>query len=200
MNNLIGLVGYGRCGKDRLGAALVPLGWQRACWGDIIKRQLDSVIQKHFDFSAFTERDGEKAVIRRVLEEWGEANFHNISREFFHNLPARCVNTRILGARQAALWREMGGILVWVERPGARPKTEFEARTFAELTRRDLIDLKVINDGTERHLGKAAEEILADRKRMEELVRPGNRPGIVRCGGLVLAEPGPVGCPSGFPA
>lgn len=188
--NLIGLTGFARTGKDVVGDVLVGLGHQRKCFGDVIKTQLNPFTTKHLGISAFTEIDDQKSVIRPLLELWGEVNYNNISREFFHNLPDKAVNTRMMTARQVAQWRAVGGIVVDVRRPGKGPATALEERSAADLEALRLIDLIIENDGTLEDLRRTTEALFGPRNDLEGLVSAWDRPGPVRCRCAVVAEPG----------
>ena len=85
-------------------------GYERSSFGDIIKRQLDPIIRLHFGFSAFTTDQNQKARIRRTLESWGEDNYAAIFQEYFSNLPARSVNTRLVRVTEAEEWLLRGGV------------------------------------------------------------------------------------------
>ena len=61
MANLIAFAGYAREGKDAAATRLISLGWKRIAFGDIIKRQIDSLVQQHLGFSAFTENDTKRS-------------------------------------------------------------------------------------------------------------------------------------------
>jgi hypothetical protein len=106
MANLIAFAGYAREGKDAAAQRLIADGWKRCAFGDIIKRQMDPLINHHLGFSAFTEDDTQKKKIRPILEQWGEVNYDGVMREFFDTLPARAVNTRLVRLREAKEWME----------------------------------------------------------------------------------------------
>lgn len=147
MTARIALAGYAGCGKDEAARALYPLGFQRACFGDIIKAQLDPLIQEHFGFSAFTEDRTQKAQIRPVLEQWGEVNYDGVSRQFHENLPDLAVNTRIVRVREARRWRDMGGVIWYVDRPGVQAATEWEHERLTELSALGF-DAILLNNGS----------------------------------------------------
>lgn len=152
----IAFCGYSRTGKDSAAIPLIEAGHTRRCFGDIIKRQLDPIIQKHFGFSAFTEVTAEKARIRRTLESWGEDNYDAILDELFDGLPERCVNTRLCRVREARRWREVGGILIEVVREGVGPSTPWEEATMREMRAAGLVDGELPNHGTVAELQSLA--------------------------------------------
>lgn len=130
----IAFAGYAGSGKDTAATRLIQRGFKRVCFGDIIKRQLDSVIQQHFGFSAFTEDREQKALIRGVLEQWGDANYEKIGEEFFRDLPVLAVNTRLVRVREAEKWVEGGGFIFVMHRPGLEPSSKWEEQCLTELT------------------------------------------------------------------
>ena len=116
MSNLIAFAGYAREGKDAAAHKLISLGWKRIAFGDIIKRQLDPLVKQHLKFSAFTESDELKQLIRPILEQWGEVNYDGVMREFFDSLPTHAVNTRLVRLREAKEWISRGGIILRIRR------------------------------------------------------------------------------------
>jgi hypothetical protein len=72
------LIGFGftaRSGKDY--ATKLVQKWypeaQRIAFADELKRDLEPLITARFGFSAFTEKDEEKTLIRPILVAYGEA-------------------------------------------------------------------------------------------------------------------------------
>lgn len=144
----VALFGYGNCGKDTAGQALVRRGYTRSCFGDIIKRQVDGLVRHYFGFSAFTEVDEEKQKIRPLLESWGDVNYWGIFHEYFSDLPELCVNTRLCRVREAEEWKRRGGTILEIFRPGHGPVTPWEAKIGEDLLAAQLIDGIILNDGT----------------------------------------------------
>lgn len=159
-NPLIAFVGYARAGKDEAAKPLIAAGYNRVCFGDVIKRQVDQLIQRHLGFSAFTEVTEQKAKIRRTLENWGEDNYDNIFNYFFNHLPRPAVNTRLCRVREAQEWKRLGGILVEIRRPNTDAETQWSADRLKELTDADLIDGVIFNDGTLEQLAAKVRENL----------------------------------------
>jgi hypothetical protein len=147
MINRIALTGYAKAGKDTAAEALFQYGYQRRCFGDIIKRQLDSLVQAHLGFSAFTSDPQEKAQIRHVLEHWGDANYDSITEEYFADLPYKAVNTRLVRSREARQWIDRGGVVIEVHRPGFAACSQWEADNLQELYREKLIHGVIVNGG-----------------------------------------------------
>ncbi len=133
MNTMrIGLTGYARAGKDEVCRILMDeYGLKRVAFGDHIKSDMDDFIQKKFGFSAFTENDAQKSLIRGLLIEHGYARYDYFLQQLMSDLPERCVNARIFRVEEAVIWRNAGGTLYRVARPGnqaAEPKEEAELR------------------------------------------------------------------------
>lgn len=129
----IAFAGYAGSGKDTAALRLIERGFKRVCFGDIIKRQIDPLIQEHLGFSAFTEDREQKTLIRGVLEQWGDANYEKIGEEFFRDLPPLAVNTRLVRVREAEKWVDGGGIILVVNRPGVEPSSKWEEQCLKEL-------------------------------------------------------------------
>lgn len=145
MKNLIAFAGYARCGKDTACDALVPHGYKRVAPGDIIKRFSDSLCLKHLGFSAFTQVDEQKKLIRPLLETVGDTFYDAIMEEYFETLPEKAVNGRMVRPQEAYEWKERGGYIVMIVRPGVAPATEWEAARLAELQEAGVIDMTILN-------------------------------------------------------
>lgn len=144
MIDLVAFAGYARVGKDEASAALVDLGYTRTAFGSIIKREVDHLIQRYFGFSAFTEKDDEKALIRGVLESWGDACYDRINDELFRTLPRRAVNARIVRIKEAREWVNRGGAIIELQRPGFGPATDWERDRLDELRASGLITHTIV--------------------------------------------------------
>lgn len=145
---LIAFCGFARSGKDEAAKPLIAANYNRVCFGDIIKQQLDTLIQRHFGFSAFTEVSEEKAKIRRTLENWGEDNYDNIFAHFFKTLPNPAVNTRLCRLPEGREWVARGGIIIEVVRPGVEAETQWSADRVRELNEAGLVHKTIYNFGT----------------------------------------------------
>lgn len=143
MIDLVAFAGYARVGKDVAAGALAAYGHQRIAFGSIIKGQVDLLVQRHLGFSAYTEVDAQKKQIRGLLEQWGEANYDNITDELFKALPDRAVNARIVRLREAREWVKRGGVIIELQRPGFGPATDWERDRLEELRASGLISYTV---------------------------------------------------------
>lgn len=190
MSNLIALTGYARAGKDEAAKALTQVGWERRCFGDLIKEQIDPLVRRHLGFSAFTEIDAQKQLIRGTLEQWGESNYANIMREFFDRLPFKTVNTRLCRVAEGLEWRRRGGLIVEIQRVtdgvphGA--STDWERAVVDSLRSANLIDICIVNDGSPEDLYRTMQTLFVDNER--PVTSPGSGPRTIRCSGPVFAE------------
>jgi len=87
----------------------------------------------------YTEVDTEKAILRPLLERWGECFYLDIFNEYFDALPQNAVNTRLVRIREAQEWVSRGGVLWMVLRPGKGPETPWIQARMHELIRAGVI-------------------------------------------------------------
>jgi hypothetical protein len=184
-HNLIALTGYSRSGKDTAADALVAIGYERRAFGDIIKRFVaedQSVMFSHFrhwlldtartqsriseiaygwslvklcGVDPFTQDDEVKPLLRALFEDYGIWRYDEVVQQFFSSLPEKCVNSRLCRPEEAIQWRQRGGLIVEVIRPGNRPQTEVEGQWMTELHVQGLVDSIIKNNGSPSQLSKA---------------------------------------------
>lgn len=158
----IALHGVAGVGKDEVGKILVSkYGMTRVAFGDLIKADLDPLVREHLGFSSFTEDREQKAKIRELLVHWGYTNYESIERRFFSTLPERAVNTRIFRARECEQWRERGGVVIEVTRPGCAAAEPNEARELEDCWARGLIDAIIHNTGNLNDLEDAVAAVVS---------------------------------------
>lgn len=148
ITQLVALTGFAGCGKDAAAVGLIDAGFTRKCFGDIIKKQIDHLCVAYLGFSAFTSDRDKKSQIRGILEQWGEANYDSILSDYFKSIDGDTVNTRLCRTREAIAWRERGGKIIEVIRPGVGPATQWESDRLEELRSAGLIDGQLVNDGS----------------------------------------------------
>lgn len=149
MINRIALTGVSRSGKDEVAKILVQeFGYVRHSFGDIIKRQLRELIYQHTGIDSYTEDDSKKKIIRPTLEAWSETNADGLMREYWDTAPKKLVNNRLIKVREAETFRCYGDAIIWVERPGFGPATEWERQQLAQLRSAGLINGEILNNGT----------------------------------------------------
>jgi len=150
---LIAFTGYAGAGKDEAAAPLIAAGWQRRAFGDIIKDIFDPLVKRHLGFSAHTKDREQKSRIRGLLVHGGEAFYDVVFNTYFHPniaLPVYkpLVNTRLMRLREAVKWKECGGIIIEVVRPGVEPAEPMEAVWLEEIRAAGHIDHRIHNGGT----------------------------------------------------
>ena len=148
----IAFCGYARCGKDEAAKPLYALGYQRRCFGDIIKGDLDEIVKKHLGFSAFTEDIAQKEHIRPLLEQYGEVFYDSVLSRFITYMPEKAVNTRLVKVREATAFKDIGGMIYEIVRPYTSAATEWECLRLGELRQSGLIAGIIVNDGTQEEL------------------------------------------------
>jgi hypothetical protein len=180
---LIALTGYGRTGKDLFALPLLHAGYERICFGDIIKKQLDGLVQDHLGFSAFTEDNKQKQLIRGLLEQWGDSNYDGVMSAFFGAVDKhpKVVNTRLCRVREAAEWKKRGGLLVEVRRPGVSPATQWEADVVESLHKVGLVDLSIGNTGTPAQLHRLVTDMFCMGRDWEQYRAAGTTNHYVSC-------------------
>lgn len=157
---LIAFTGYAGAGKDETAAPLIAAGWQRRAFGDVIKGIFDPLVQEHLGFSAFTADRAQKSRIRGLLVHGGEAFYDTVFDTYFQalftdvRLPS-LVNTRLMRLREAVKWKECGGIIIEVVRPGVLPAEPMEAAWLEEIRAAGHIDHRIHNAGTVQALHQA---------------------------------------------
>ena len=190
-NNLIAFTCYSRGGKDEAAKVLIENGWKRHAFGDIIKQQIDSLVRQHLGFSAFTEVDAEKQMIRGVLEQWGESNYANIRAAYFDTLPPKTVNVRLCREDEAVEWQKRGGLIVEIKRKTNGmwhlPATDWEQGIVQGLRNADLVDITIVNDASPEHLRQTMRQTFVAHE--APLSRgSGSRPRIIWCSNAVLPD------------
>ena len=174
----IALTGAERSGKDAAGLILSQIGLTRYAFGDLIKariacapdwqvfRMMDRLQQhpivpglsgavargffliRSGAIDSFTEDDADKALIRPALEQYGEAFWDELMRDYYQGLPEYAVNTRLIKDHEAQAWIEHGGVVFEVTRPGKAPLTQWSADRLAELRQAGYVKGTIENKGT----------------------------------------------------
>jgi dephospho-CoA kinase len=156
----VAIAGAARTGKDEVAKSLVTeLGYTRHSFGDILKRQLRPLLLQYTGIDAFTEIDAEKKIIRPTLEAWSVTNGPGLVREYWETAPAKLINNRLVKVDEAAEFKNHGGVIVWLERPGKGPVSAWEAEQLEKLKASGLIDLTLLNDGTLEDLRRKVLEL-----------------------------------------
>ncbi len=149
---MVAFAGYAGTGKDTAALALIQRGYQRRCFGDVIKDLFDPLVRQHLGFSAHTGDRTQKAKIRELLVHGGEAFYDVVSQRFFDAVDdlieqdRRVVNTRLCRPPEAREWQRRGGIIVELVRPGCGPAEPMEAQWLEEIRALGLIAATVVNN------------------------------------------------------
>ena len=147
--NRVAIVGASRVGKDSVVNIMIKeLGYQRHSFGDLIKKQLGPIIKEHTGIDSFTENDQEKTLLRPVLEGWSVTNSSGLLREYWATAPNKLVNNRLVKLDEAREVKSHDGSIVWVNRPGRSPATDWERTELGKLTESGLVDAYIENDST----------------------------------------------------
>lgn len=157
---LIAFTGYAGAGKDEAAAPLISAGWERRAFGDIIKDIFNPLVRQHLGFSAHTQDRGQKSLIRGLLVHGGEAFYDAVFARYFHpNFNSLgfdpLVNTRLMRLREAVKWKECGGIIIEVVRPGVHAAEPMEAAWLEEIRAAGHIDHRISNGGDVQALHQA---------------------------------------------
>jgi len=145
MKKLIGITGYARSGKDtfyeRAAFHLSKEGKTatRIAFADALKKELDPLLKKHTNISAFTEDPKDKELIRPLLVTYGT----DLRRKLNENCWIQSIQNKVIDHlnqnefvfvtdvrfENEAKWIKMNnGILVRVEREGIGPANHEEHR------------------------------------------------------------------------
>ena len=178
----IAFTGYAHSGKDVAAQPLIEHGYTRRAYGDIVKRQCKQLVEENLGIDSHTEDPVQKDHIRPLLETWGELNYDNIAKEYFDGLPEYSVNTRICHMPEVVRWKEIGGVIVAIDRPGTVPQTQWEERRIKEQLAYECISLIIVNDSSIAKLHEviATLFLLNDKANAWSQIC-GDRPWTVRC-------------------
>jgi hypothetical protein len=150
---LIGLCGYAGSGKDEAAKGLVADGWERVALADAVREAmlaLDPIIGRwHPDTPVQAQVSGRLSALLHSPDDWSDLKLHpevrallqrlgteagrdihgqdcwvNIARRKILATSNNVVVTDIRFANEAAMIRELGGVLIRIERPGVGPVNE----------------------------------------------------------------------------
>lgn len=161
---IIGLCGYARAGKDTMAAAIVERGWTRLAFADNLKDDLRTMLEDAVRRGGAPVADiqrrvcqmlagPDKAKARPLMVAYG-AFMRTFEPDYWiarlrrqiDALPddARVVITDVRYENEAEWVRSLGGVALWVERPGIGPANSEEAVR----TRKDYCDGSLLLDAT----------------------------------------------------
>lgn len=143
---IFGIGGVARCGKDTfakfLKEKITRTGFSavKTSFADELKKEMDEFVYDKFGFSAFTEIDEEKDLIRPLLVSYGtEVCRKKIDEKYWiKKLEKRvkaCITNEVISIipdvryENEAKWiKELGGYVIHIERIGKKP-ANFEEKS-----------------------------------------------------------------------
>ena len=168
---IIGLCGYSGAGKDAAAAALVACGWVRQSFADSIRNAalaidpivLDEELMDYRRLSAVVRRIGWRGAkkfcdTRMYLQNIGVEAGRNIHGEgcwmkivlsAIAAMPyeTQVVITDVRFENEVAMVRDLGGKVIWIERPGVGPVNEHVSDAGLSALK-EQADAQILNDGT----------------------------------------------------
>jgi hypothetical protein len=176
MNNILGITGVARSGKDSFASALVQQGFRRIAFADALKLATalianeDSHLyfdefakEQHTDALGMTRRSALQKVGKAVRDSVGEDTWVNRAlNEWRSSGKPDTVISDCRYPNEAIAIRAMGGTIIRINRPGLVGLTGEAAQHESEARLADdLVDVEVYNDGTIGDLHAEARKILA---------------------------------------
>jgi hypothetical protein len=134
VNNIIGIAGASRSGKDTLCKAFIRvlkrefdlIGVRKSLAGDIIKSDLYDILYKNLKIDPFTEKTEEKNIIRPLLVEYGKLMRNKTKGRYFLDNFCPTINAvNIIPdirydeyEKDEVYWlkNEVNGVLIFIER------------------------------------------------------------------------------------
>ena len=177
--SFIGISGSARSGKDTLCRALIrkfkkmnKKAERRSIAGDLIKKDLNSLIKKVANIDTFTENNEEKELIRPLLVEYGKIlRKKTKGRYFLDNFEEKTNTIHIIPdiryceyEKDEIYWlkNEKNGFLIYLERENINPANETEEKN--NVTIKTIADVcmywKSLNENDPEDLKKI--DIFAD--------------------------------------
>jgi hypothetical protein len=144
---VIGFCGYAKSGKDTAAKVLIDQGWKRVAFADALKSDILYMMclgSKHMklakdatpNWSWFND-PVKKEMLRPLMVEYGRAMRRFVpdywirrAKHLYLHGKGNFVITDVRYANEAAMIREMGGIVLKVERMGVNPANEEERNSF----------------------------------------------------------------------
>jgi hypothetical protein len=154
---LIGLAGYAGAGKDCAAEALITAGWERRAFADPLKdiaRDLGWNGEKDDTGRRFLQNLGSSVRAHLGAHVWIDATLDDID-------PAqdRIVVTDVRYPNEAAAIRQLGGLIVRIERPGVGPANDHPSEHALD---RWPYDFQILNAGTVADLHAEILELVAE--------------------------------------
>jgi hypothetical protein len=139
---IIGLAGFAGAGKDTAAEALIAAGWERRAFADPLKdiaRDLGWNGEKDDHGRRLLQTLGQSVRAHLGAHVWIDATLDDIE-------PGdRVVVTDVRYPNEAAAIRQLGGVLVRIERPGVGPANDHPSEHALDRYR---FDFQILNAGT----------------------------------------------------
>lgn len=168
---IIGLAGFAQSGKDSAARALTSRGWTRVAFADPVReavKALDPIVDcdgarevrlcellAQYSWDEAKQHDEVRRLLQRTGTEagrqiYGQDCWVDIARRKIDRAIGDVVMTDVRFKNEADMIRDMGGLVVRVDRPGVGPKNNHvsESMPFAP-------DAVLVNDGTLQDLETA---------------------------------------------
>ena len=139
MDNIIGICGNARSGKDTLGKNIVSILKDNGIkskvlsFADELKKSVDEFLINSIGISAFTEDEEEKKTIRPFLVTWGTEVIRSMDKNYWINkleekISQNQVNiiTDVRFENELEWIKNNGGLSVYLERDGIKPANKHE--------------------------------------------------------------------------
>lgn len=137
---LVGLCGLARSGKDSFFNIVkdnLEGTFHRVAFADALKQELNDLLIKNAQISAFTEKKDEKEIIRPLLVTYGTHVRRRLNKNCWiervennakHHLnQGKCVFVTDVRYENELRWiHQMNGVSIYIETPGNYPKNEEE--------------------------------------------------------------------------
>lgn len=160
---IVGLSGYARSGKDTVGGFLVESGFVRIAFADKLKKLVTTfwpgILDPH---DGDWERAKADPAIRVLLQTVGQGARDVLSDNVWVDaalggcLPEDVVVTDLRYPNEARRIKDLGGLIVRIERPGIGPANNHSSEIAMASWRFDLL---IQNDGTLDDLKREALQI-----------------------------------------
>lgn len=163
MRPIVGLIGYGRSGKDTLAAQLTE--YKRLAFADALKREVGTMLKA---VGIEVDLHGEdKGAWRDLLIYWGrkrrETDKHywlkKVAYDIVRQPDERFVVTDVRYLNEAKWIKDHEGVLVYINRPGYKAVSEEEAITIQQILR-EFEPPILVNDGTKQQLEEAFRAVM----------------------------------------
>lgn len=191
MTTLVGLSGFARSGKDEAARALISIGWRRDAFADRLRSMLYSMnpyipVWLESDLGGGVHMRRVKDIVDSVGWEAAKTDYHEIrsllqrlgteaGREVLgeqvwvdalfrkYTYGEQLVITDVRFTNEADMVRQLGGVMVRIDRPGVGPNTAPDGSVHkSDIALDDYdFDVRIANDGSITDLHRAVLGVVA---------------------------------------